>query len=165
MNQKLYSQRGACRSIGKSVVGVLLGLFVLSGSMALAQSAPKALRGQIITNSRGINVPTTAAKFVKKMRKQDSKKFKKDDDGKWVIYFVAFFNRALPVESIGVVVLDSKKEPVALADVPAQKGQRTLSSQIIVETTETPGKKHILQVYFARGKKPVVLAKKEIILK
>ena len=146
------------------VVGLLLGFFALS-STASAQSAPKALRGQIITNSRDINVPTTAAKFVKKMRKQDRKKFKKTPDGKWVIYFVAFFNRALPGENIGVVVLDAKKEPVAVADVAGQKGQRTLSSQIIVETTETPGKKHILQVYFARGKKPVVLAKKEIILK
>jgi hypothetical protein len=146
------------------VVGLLLGFFTL-GSVASAQSAPKALRGQIITNSRDINVPNTAAKFVKKMRKQDRKKFKKDDEGKWVIYFVAFFNRGLPGESIGVVVLDAKKEPVAVADVPGQKGQRTLSSQIIVETTETPGKKHILQVYFARGKIPVVLAKKEIILK
>lgn len=156
MNQKIYPYY--------VIIGVLLGLFVLS-STASAQSAPKALRGQIITNSRAINVPTTTAKFVKKMRKQDRKKFKKDDTGKWVIYFVAFFNRSLPGESIGVVVLDAKKEPVAVADVPAQKGQKTLSSQIIVETTETPGKKHTLQVYFARGKKPVVLAKKEIILK
>ena len=78
---------------------------------------------------------------------------------------MAFFNRSLPGDSIGVVVLDAKKEPVAVADVPAQKGQKTLSSQIIVETTETPGKKHTLQIYFARGKKPVILAKKEIILK
>jgi hypothetical protein len=145
-------------------VGLLLVFFMLS-STAAAQSAPKALRGQIITNSRDINVPTKAANFVKKMRKQDRKKFKRDEGGKWVIYFVAFFNRALPGENIGVVVLDAKKEPVAVADVPGQKGQRTLASQIIVETTETPGKKHTLQVYFARGKKPVVLAKKEIVLK
>jgi len=146
------------------VAGLLLGFFLLCQT-ASAQSAPKALRGQIITNSRDINVPTSAAKFLQKMRKQDRKKFKRDESGKWVIYFVAFFNRALPGESIGVVVLDAKKEPVAVADVPAQKGQRTLASQIIVETTETPGKKHTLQVYFARGKKPVILAKKEIILK
>ena len=62
MNQKLYPYY--------VVAGVLLGFFMLS-SAASAQSAPKALRGQIITNSRNINVPTTAAKFVKKMRKQD----------------------------------------------------------------------------------------------
>jgi len=147
-----------------AVVGLLLGFFAL-GSTVSAQSAPKALRGQIITNSRDINVPTSAAKFVKKMRKQDRKKFKRDESGKWVIYFVAFFNRALPGEHIGVVVLDAKKEPIAVADVAGQKGQRTLASQIIVETTETPGKKHTLQVYFARGKKPVILAKKEIILR
>ncbi len=146
------------------LAGLLLGLVMLSSS-AEAQSPPKALRGQIITNSRDINVPTKAANFVKKMRRQDRKKFKRDEGGKWVIYFVAFFNRALPDNSIGVVVLDAKKEPVAVADVAGQKGQRTLASQIIVETTETPGKKHTLQVYFARGKKPVVLAKKEIILK
>lgn len=146
-----------------AVTGLLLCCFAFS-SAAEAQSAPRALRGQIITNSRSINVPTSAANFAKKMRKQDRQKFKRDDDGKWVIHFVAFFNRALPGESIGVVVLDAKKEPVAVADVPGQKDQRTLSSQIIVETTETPGKKHTLQVYFVRGKKPVVLAKKEIIL-
>ena len=157
MNMKLYPYHVV-------VVGLLLGFFALSRT-ASAQAAPKALRGQIITNSRDINVPTSAAKFIQKMRKQDRKKFKKTADGKWVIYFVAFFNRGLPGENIGVVVLDAKKEPVAVADVPGQKGQRTLASQIIVETTETPGKKHILQVYFARGKKPVVLAKKEIILK
>jgi hypothetical protein len=141
-----------------------LGLLAVDHTAA-AQAAPKALRGQIITNSKNIDVPTSAANFLKKMRQQDRKKFKKDNDGKWVIYFVAFFNRALPVENIGVVVLDAKKEPVAVADVPGQKGQKTLSSQIVVETTETPGQKHTLQVYFARGKKPVVLAKKEIILK
>jgi len=147
-----------------AVVGLLLGFFALS-STASAQAAPKALRGQIITNSRDINVPSSAANFIKKMRKQDRKQFKRDESGKWVIYFVAFFNRALPGENIGVVVLDAKKEPVAVADVRGQKGQRTLASQIIVETTETLGKKHTLQVYFARGKKPVILAKKEIILK
>jgi hypothetical protein len=146
------------------VVGLALGFFILS-SAASAQSAPKALRGQIITNSRDINVPTSAANFIKKMRKQDRKNFKRDESGKWVIHFVAFFNRALPGDHIGVVVLDAKKEPVAVADVAGQKGQRTLASQIIVETTETPGKKHTLQVYFARGKKPVVLAKKEIVLR
>jgi hypothetical protein len=149
MNRKLYPYF--------AVVGVLLGLLAVDHTAA-AQAAPKALRGQIITNSKNIDVPTSAANFLKKMRQQDRKKFKKDNDGKWVIYFVAFFNRALPVENIGV-------EPVAVADVPGQKGQKTLSSQIVVETTETPGQKHTLQVYFARGKKPVVLAKKEIILK
>ena len=73
-----------------AVVGLLLGFFALA-STASAQAAPKALRGQIITNSRDINVPTSAAKFVKKMRRQDRKMFKRDESGKWVIYFVASF--------------------------------------------------------------------------
>lgn len=134
-------------------------------SAAWAQSAPTELRGRIITSSKDIEVPSSATGFTAKMRKQDKNQIKRDDDGKWVINFVAFYNQPAPVESVGVVVLDDKKEPVALADIPGQKGQRTLSSQITVESTETPGKKHTLQIYFARGKKPVVLAKKELTLK
>ena len=145
--------------------GIALALFAGLTTSAWAQAAPKALRGKIITSSKPIDLPTVQRNFIKKLKKQDRLKFKRDAGGKWTIHFVAFFNRALPVESIGVVVLDAKKEPVALADVGAAKGQRTLSAQIVVDTTESPGKKHTLQVYYAKGKKPVVLAKKQIILK
>lgn len=66
---------------------------------------------------------------------------------------------------MGVVVLDEKKEAVALADVSGTKGQTTLQSKIVVDSTESRGKPHVLQVYYASEKRPVVLAKKEIILK
>jgi len=141
-----------------------LGLAGLS-SAARAQSIPRALRGKIITSGKPIDIPGTSRNFVKKMKKQDRKTFSKDAEGKWVIHFVAFFNRALPVESIKLVVLDAKGEAVALADVGGEKGQRTLASLIVVDTTESPGAKHTLQVYYAKGKKPVVLAKKVVVLK
>jgi hypothetical protein len=146
------------------LVGLLVGLIGFA-SQAAAQGAPRALRGKIITSSKEIDVPTSAKGFVKKMRKQDRSMFKKNDEGRWVIHFVAFFNRPLPAEQIGVVVLDGKKEPVAVANVAGQKGQTTLSSQISVDTTETPKKKHTIQVYYPKGNKPVVLARKQIVLK
>ncbi len=140
-------------------------IFAFSTPPVLAQAAPKALKGKIITNANPIDIPTSAKGFLKKMKKQDRKNFKRDQEGKWVIHFVAFFKRSVPVDQIGVVVLDEKKEPVALADVPGQKGQKTLASQIIIDSTEFPGKKHTLQIYYAKGKKPVVLASKVIVLK
>ena len=140
-------------------------LLVFAAPPAQAQSAPKALRGTIITNANPIDIPSSAAGFIKKMRKQDRKNFKRDADGKWVIHFVAFFKRSVPVDQIGVVVLDKKKEPVALANVAGQKGQRTLASQIVVDSTEFPGTAHTLQIYYAKGSKPMVLAKKSITLK
>jgi hypothetical protein len=146
-------------------ISIALALFAGLASSAWAQAAPKALWGKIITSAKAIDLPTVQRNFVKKLKRQDRHKFKSDADGKWTIHFVAFFNRALPVESIGVVVLDAKKEPVALAEVGAAKGQRTLAAKIVVDTTESPGKNHTLQVYYAKGKKPMVLAKKQIILK
>jgi hypothetical protein len=146
-------------------ISIALALFLGLTTSAWAQAAPKALRGKIITSAKAIDLPTVQRNFMKKLKKQDRLKFKHDAEGKWTIHFVAFFKRALPGESIGVVVLDAKNEPVALAEVGAAKGQRTLAAQIVVDTTETPGKKHTLQVYYAKGKKPVVLAKKQIILK
>ena len=41
----------------------------------------------------------------------------------------------------------------------------SLASQISVETTETPKKKHTLRVYYPKGNKPINLAKKQIVLK
>jgi len=144
----------------------VVGLLTLGATAhAQAQVIPKALKGKIITSTKPIDIPSSQRNFLKKMKKQDRSVFKKDEEGKWNIHFVAFFSRGLPHETMGVVVLDAKQEPVAIADVQGTKGQKTLASQIVVDTTESPGKKHTLQVYFAKGKKPVVLAKKVITLK
>ncbi|MBW1807695.1 MAG: hypothetical protein JRJ87_05825 [Deltaproteobacteria bacterium] len=142
----------------------LAGIMFL-GSQAKAQAVPKSLKGKIITNKAAIDIPGSLKGFVKKLRKQDRTVFTKNDEGQWVIHFVAFFKRSLPAEQIGVVVLDAKKEPVAVANVAGTKGQKTLAAHIIVETTETPNKKHILRVYYPKGNKPIVLAEKKILLK
>jgi hypothetical protein len=52
-----------------------------------------------------------------------------------------------------------------VASLTVERGQVNLSSNLVVESTDTPGKSHTLQVYFARNKKPVILAKKQIVLK
>jgi hypothetical protein len=147
-------------------MGCLLFLFLPLA--AFAQSAPAALKGQIITNAAEIKLPdgpTSGGSFASQMRKQDKMTFTPDEDGKYTIYFVAFFSKPTPVEKLGVVVLDEKKEAVGVADVAATKGQVTLASMIIVDSTETPKKPHILRVFYAVNNKPVVLAQKEIILK
>ena len=137
----------------------------LASANAWAQAVPRAMRGQIIANSKPINIPTSAKGFVKKLRRQDRKVFKKNADGHWVIHFVAFFKRPSPVDKLGVVVLDAKKGPVAVADVAGTKGQKTLATHILVDTTETPKKKHLLRVFYAKGNKAIPLAEKQIILK
>ncbi len=147
---------------------ILLALFafvvVVPGKL-YAQAVPRQLRGKIITSYKPIDIPSAVKGFVGKLKKQDKKVIRKQEGGTWVIYFVAFFKKPLPSDSMGVVVLDGKGEPVAVADVGGQKGQTTLASQVTVDTTEFPGKKHTLQVYYAKGKKPVILAKKQVILK
>ncbi len=152
------------RFVPVSIAAAIVGL-MLSAAAAQAQTFPKALRGKIITNRQAIDIPSSQRNFLKKLKKQDRAVFKKDAEGKWTIHFVAFFNRGLPIETMGVVVLDAKKEPVAIANVAGTKGQKTLASQITVDSTESPGKKHTLQVYYAKGKKPIVLAKKIVTLK
>lgn len=152
------------RTVPKALLLSFAGLLLL-GATARAQTVPRAFKGKIITNRTGIDIPKSQRKFLKKLKKQDRSVFVKDAEGKWTIHFVAFFKRSLPVETMGVVVLDAKNEPVALANVAGTKGQKTLASRITVDTTESPGKKHTLQVYFAKGKKPIVLAKKVVTLK
>jgi len=149
------------------ILSLVLGLasIFLVDVPARAQAAPKALRGQIIANSKPIDIPTSSRGFLKKLRKQDRKVFTKNADGQWEIHFVAFFKRSLPVDKLGVVVLDAKNGPVAVADVAGTKGQKTLSTHILVDTTETPKKKHILRVFYAKGNKAIPLAEKQIILK
>jgi hypothetical protein len=153
---------------GPRWVGVVIGLLCLS-SFVFAQEipavVPAVLKGKIITSSKEIDVPDKPKALPKKMAAQDQNQFTCDEEGKYVINFVAFFNHPLPGESMGVVVLDDKKEAVALADVSGTKGQTTLSSKIVVDSIESRGKIHVLQVYYASEKKPVVLAKKEIVLK
>ena len=152
------------RTVPLAMALSIAGLLAL-GATAQAQTFPKSLKGKIITNRAAIDIPSSQRNFLKKLKKQDRSVFKKDDEGKWTIHFVAFFNRALPIEQMGVVVLDAKNEPVAIANVAGAKGQKTLASQIVVDTTESPGKKHTLQVYYAKGNKPIILAKKIVILK
>lgn len=154
----------AKRTVPFIMAAAIASLAALGGT-AHAQAFPKALKGKIITNRTGIDIPSSQRNFLKKLKKQDRSVFKKDAEGKWTIHFVAFFNRALPIETMGVVVLDAKKEPVAIANVAGTKGQKTLASRITVDTTESPGKKHTLQVFYAKGKKPIVLAKKVVTLK
>jgi hypothetical protein len=49
--------------------------------------------------------------------------------------------------------------------VGGAQGQNTLACHILVDSTESPGKEHTLQVFFVRRGEPVVLAEKTIILK
>lgn len=153
------------RKIGQTKASIAAFLLVALSLSSFVWADTKALRGKIITASKELNIPSRANNFVKKMLNQDRDLFRKDGAGHWNIHFVAFFNRKLPTKNIGIVVLDAKGEPVAVADVAGSKEQTTLASRITVETTETPGKPHTLQVYFAKHGKPIVLAKKQVILK
>jgi hypothetical protein len=130
-----------------------------------AQAIPKALQGQIITSTQDIQVPTSPEGFIKNLKKQDKHEIPANGDGNWVVHFVAFFNQPLPQEQMGIVVLNPKNEPIAVADVSGQKGQTSLASQITIATTEYKGKAHTLQVYYPKGKQPKLLAKKQIVLK
>lgn len=132
---------------------------------ALSQEVPRELRGKIITSKAPVDTSAAGQALIRSLQKQDCQAFQRDENGKWTIYFLAFFDKPLSGDKIGIVVLDPQKNPVALADVPGQPNQWTLSSQISVETTEAEAKPHTLQVYFARSGKPVELAKKSIILK
>jgi len=149
-------------SLAVTACVALYAFETLAGSLPGEASS---LRGKIITSNREISVPSTAKTFVPRLVKQDRKFIRKNQDGQWVIHFVAFFNRPSPKDSAGVVVLDAKGEPVQVASLKLQKGQTNLASQIVVEGTETPRQPHTLQIYFARNNKPVVLAKKNVVLK
>jgi hypothetical protein len=146
------------------VVG-FLAVFVL-GSLSVVQASPlKKLKGKIITSNYEISLPTKADEFVPKVLEQDREVVKQDESGRWVINMVAFFKHPLHKEGVGLVVLDANGDPISLAEVSTTKGQTTLACQMVVESTNTPDQPHILQVYYAKNNKPVVLAKKPIVLK
>ena len=62
------------------------------------------------------------------------------------------------------VGLGRAEQPVAVAQVGGSKGQRTLATHIDIDSTEAPGTKHTIKVYYARGGKPITLAEKAIVL-
>ena len=143
---------------------LLLGLSPTASAQE-EKTIPRALQGQIVTSTQEITVPTSPENFIKNIKKQDKNEILVDSEGKWVIHFVAFFSQALPQEQMGIVVLNPKNEPIAVADVSGQKGQTSLASQITVSTTEFKGKAHTIQVYYPKGKQPKLLAKKQVVLK
>jgi hypothetical protein len=155
--KEVFMSRTRFRHVVVVAVGLVLAL------PALAENIPVSLRGKIFTKADDIRIP--AANLVKSLRKQDTKVIKRDESNRWQIHMVAFFKRPLPTEQVGIVVLDRKKEPVAVALVPGSKGQKSLSTQITVDSTEKPGTPHTIRVYFARRGKPVTLAEKTVVLK
>ncbi len=144
------------------VLGCLLAACIVLPAWA---ESPPSLRGRIITSSHEINLPSQASHFTQRLLKQDRATVKRGPDGKWLIHFVAFFNQPLPLDHAGVVLLNANGEPVAVASLTVERGQVNLSSNLVVESTDTPGKPHTLQVYYAKSKRPVILAKKTIVLK
>jgi len=149
-----------------AVLAAIIGLYppvTLAGSVPSAQ--PQSLKGKIITSSKEINLPSTAKTFIPRLVRQDRKFIRRNQDGQWVIHFVAFFNHPAPKDSAGVVVLDAKGDPISVASLKVSRGQTNLASHIVVEGTETPKKPHTLQIYYARNNKPVILAKKDVVLK
>jgi len=153
------------RKTGCLFLMMVLATATQAAAAGSEQYVPAELKGKIVTNSKPIELPSAVKGFVANLRKQDRESFKKNEEGKWQIYFVAFFKTPSPATSLGIVVLDHKKEAVAVAEVAVEKGQRTLAAEITVDSVEAPGKPHLMQVYYVRGGKPAVLAEKKIILK
>ena len=140
---------------------LLLISLVITPVLWAGETIPRPLLGKIITNKREIKIPTED--FVKRLYQQDSKTFS-NQEGQWIIHFVAFFNRPLPSKQIGLVVLDAKGDVAALAQIAGHPGQRTLASRLAIDSTPSPGEKHTFQLFYQKAGKPVMLAKKQIIL-
>lgn len=141
---------------------IALVMALLIALPAMADQIPRSLRGKIITSQTDIDIPNT--NLVKRLSRQDRKVIPRSE-GRWTVYLVAFFNKPLPTDQMGLVVLNAKKEPVAVAQIGGSKGQRTLATHIDIDSTEAPGTQHTIMVYYARGGKPVSLAEKSIVLK
>ncbi len=137
-------------------------LFALS---SIAAANFSALRGKIITSNTEIDVPETEKDFVKKLTRQDRAQLRQNSDGFWVIHFVAFFNKPLHNSHVGIVLLDTQGNPVTVASIAVNSGQSTLASELVIEAGSASPGRHVLQVYYAKNNRPVVLAKKPIVLK
>ena len=146
----------------KKMIPMLMTLLLLLSFSAGAEQIPVSMKGKIITNQNDIDIP--ASNLVKKLNSQDRKVIARSE-GRWTVHLVAFFNKPLPTERMGIVVLDSKQEPVAVAQVGGAKGQKTLATHIDIDSTESPGTKHVIRVYYAKSGKAITLAEKNIVLK
>jgi hypothetical protein len=129
-----------------------------------AEGYPKALKGKIITSAKAIRIPTKSKNFLAALKRQD-RMLIKSNRNKWTIYFVAFFRNAPPIRQIGAVVLDPDNEAVGVIKLDTDRGQKTLAAKIVVDSTEYQGKQHQLQIYYAKDNKPILLAKKAIVLR
>ncbi len=124
----------------------------------------KPLRGEVITSGKEIEIPAFDQHFVTNVRKQHVRMFTQDEEGQWNIHFLAFFPPA-PKKQLGVVVLSANQNPVAVAKVPAERGQTSIASKFVISYTDTPSRFHWIQVYYLEGRRPVVLAKTKVVLK
>lgn len=147
---------------------ILTGCMVLAVGLAgvgpaRAGRVPRTLRGKIIVSDKSIDIP--ARNLVRGLKRQDRRVIERDGGNQWTLHLVAFFRHPLPADRMGVVVLDAKQGAVAVAQVGGKTGQSTLACPILVDSTESPGEEHTVQVYYVEDGKPVVLAEKKIVLK
>jgi len=145
---------------------LVFGAFLFTTGLSFAVWAgaiPGNLRGKIITSPKSIELPER--NLLGGLLKQDRQVFTRDSNGAWSVNLVAFFRQPTPAEQLGVVVLDGKNEAVAVATVNGVKGQTTLACSLLVDSTESPGQEHKLQVFYVKNGEPVVLAEKTIVLK
>jgi len=147
---------------------IMTGCVVLAAGLAVvlparAGQVPRALRGKIIASDKSIDIPVR--NLVRDLKRQDRRVIERDSGNRWTLHLVAFFKHPLPADRMGVVVFDARQDAVALAEVGGKAGQSTLACPILVDSTESPGEEHTVQVYYVKDGKPVVLAEKKIVLK
>ena len=142
-------------------VTLMMAMLLLFAFSASADQIPGSLKGKIITSQNDIDIPST--NLVKRLNRQDRKVIAQSE-GRWTVHLVAWGMLCKTYEK-KIVVLDNKQEPVAVAQVGGSKGQRTLATNIDIDSTESPGTQHTIRVYYARSGKPITLAEKAIVLK
>ncbi len=148
-------------------LGVIVAFTCLSMAEAgAAEGFPRSWNGKIITSDQPLETTGgTWDELSKKLLAQDRSLLKASGDSRWDIHFMAFFQQITPTDKLGVVVFDSNQDPVSVSSVEIEKGQTTVAATITVDSKPTPGKEHRLEIYYVRGGKPVVLARKWLQLK
>lgn len=145
------------------LLSILVAVFALNAfAPGLAEGQ---LIGQIITADQPLPDPAgSTADWVKSLKKAHKTTFTKDENGNWVVHFLAFMKRPAGGPQVNIVFYDitkGKPDQIHYIQFNVTATQKTLKSSFRLNADDPvkPGSKHEVRLTRVVGGKEDVLAK------